>query len=71
MRHMLPALRCPVMVIAGRQDQVRPFQGSQEIAGNIPGSRFELIDGGHFLSITAPEAMGSLLFDFLGSSSQI
>lgn len=67
MRHVLPALRCPVMVVAGRQDQVRAPQGSQEVAEKILGSRFELIDGGHFLPITSPQALGMLLIDFLGS----
>ncbi len=67
MRHVLPGLRRPVMVVAGRQDQVRPFEGSQEVAEKILGSRFELIDGGHFLPITSPRTLGILLIDFLGS----
>ncbi len=67
MRHVLSTLRCPVMVVAGRQDQVRPFEGSRGVAEEILGSRFELIDGGHFLPITSPQALGTLLVDFLGS----
>ncbi|NNN18635.1 MAG: alpha/beta fold hydrolase [Acidimicrobiaceae bacterium] len=70
MRGILTKLRCPTMVIAGRQDQVRPFVGSEEIATQIPGSRFELIDGGHFLTVTSPDEVGNLLMDFLTSVTQ-
>jgi 3-oxoadipate enol-lactonase len=66
MLHMLPNLRCPVMVVAGRHDTVRPHAGSAELAKKIPGARFELIDdGGHFLSTQAPGALLALLEDFL------
>ena len=66
MLHMLPKLRCPAMVIAGRHDTVRPHAGSAELAKKIPGARFELIDdGGHFLPTQAPRALSALLEDFL------
>lgn len=67
LRRLLPTIHCPVMVVAGRQDLVRPHQGSEEVAKQIPGCRFELVDGGHFLPVTAPKALGGLLVDFLGS----
>jgi len=66
MLHMLPELRCPVMVVAGRHDTVRPHAGSAELAKKIPGARCELIDdGGHFLPTQAPRALAVLLEDFL------
>jgi 3-oxoadipate enol-lactonase len=66
MLHMLPQLRCPVMVVAGRHDTVRPHAGSTELAKKIPSARFELIeDGGHFLPTQAPGALTALLEDFL------
>jgi 3-oxoadipate enol-lactonase len=66
MLHMLPQLRCPVMVVAGRHDTVRPHAGSAELAKKIPAARFELIDdGGHFLPTQAPRALAALLEDFL------
>ncbi|TAN24190.1 MAG: alpha/beta fold hydrolase [Actinomycetota bacterium] len=70
LRGLLPMLRCPTMVVAGRQDQVRPFQGSEETAKQIAGSRFELVErGGHFITITSPEEVGVLLADFLSGIS--
>jgi 3-oxoadipate enol-lactonase len=66
MTHMLPQLRCPVMVVAGRYDTVRPHAGSAELAEKISGARFEVIDdGGHFLPTQAPRALSTLLEQFL------
>ena len=68
MRSFLSLLRCPTMVVAGRQDQVRPYQGSEETAKQIFGSRFELVErGGHFITLTSPREVGNLLEEFLGS----
>jgi 3-oxoadipate enol-lactonase len=66
MLHMLPLVRCPAMVVAGRHDTVRPHTGSAELAKKIPGARFVVIDdGGHFLPTQAPQALLALLQDFL------
>ena len=66
MLHMLPQIRCPAMVVAGRHDTVRPHAGSAELAKKIPGARFELIEeAGHFLPTQAPQALGALLENFL------
>jgi len=62
---MLPRVHCPTLVVAGRRDTVRPPAVSQEIAGKIPGARFELIDAGHFMPTTAPGPLLALLKDFL------
>jgi 3-oxoadipate enol-lactonase len=66
---MLPQIACPTMVVAGSKDTVRPPAVSQEIAGKIPGARFELIEAGHFMPTTAPVALLALLKDFLGKRS--
>jgi 3-oxoadipate enol-lactonase len=65
MLHMLPQVRCPAMVVAGRHDTVRPHAGSAELAKKIPGARFELVEAGHFLPTQAPGPLGDLLEDFL------
>ena len=36
MLHMLPQIRCPAMVVAGRHDTVRPHAGSAELAKKNP-----------------------------------
>jgi pimeloyl-ACP methyl ester carboxylesterase len=65
MLHLLPQIKCPTMVVAGRHDTVRPPAGTQELAAKIPGARFELIEtAGHFMPTTAPAALLALLLDF-------
>ena len=65
MLRMLPQIRCPVMVVAGRHDKVRPHAGTAELAKKIPGARFELIEAGHFMPTQGPEPLLALLEDFL------
>ncbi len=65
MLHMLPQVRCPSMVVAGRHDTVRPHAGTAELAKRIPGARFELIEAGHFMPTQGPEPLVALLEDFL------
>jgi 3-oxoadipate enol-lactonase len=64
-RPMLGEVRCPALVVAGRQDVVRPVAVTEGIAGQIPGARFETIDAGHFMPVTSPAALAALLLDFL------
>jgi 3-oxoadipate enol-lactonase len=65
MLHLLPQIRCPAMVVAGRHDTVRPHAGSAELAKRIPGARFELIEAGHFMPTQGPQPLVALLEDFL------
>jgi 3-oxoadipate enol-lactonase len=65
MLHMLPQIRCPTMVVAGRHDTVRPHAGTAELAKKIPGARFELIEAGHFMPTQGPAPLIALLDDFL------
>jgi 3-oxoadipate enol-lactonase len=65
---LLPNISVPTMVVAGRQDSVRPLATSQELAGKIPNARFEAIDAGHFMPTTGPAALLALLKDFLGKT---
>ncbi len=68
MLHILPQIRCPTMVAAGRHDTVRPHAGSAELAKKIPGARFELIENaGHFMPTQAPQALAALLEDFFAA----
>ena len=67
---LLPAINIPTMVVAGRQDTVRPLATTQELAGKIPNARFEAIDAGHFMPTTGPAALLALLKDFLGKAAR-
>lgn len=65
MLHVLPQIRCPTMVVAGRHDTVRPHAGTADLAKKIPNARFELIEAGHFMPSQGPEPLLALLEDFL------
>lgn len=61
----LEKVRCPALVVAGRQDFIRAVAVTEAIAKKIPGARFETIEAGHFMPTTSPEALLALLLDFL------
>jgi 3-oxoadipate enol-lactonase len=69
MIYLLPEIKVPTMVVAGKHDTVRPPAGTEELAKKIPGARFELIEeAGHFLPTTGPKTLLKLLKDFLPKS---
>lgn len=47
-RPQLPAIRCPTVVLCGRQDQLTPLDWSEEMAALIPGAQLAVIENcGH------------------------
>ena len=66
---LLPTVKCPTLVIAGRQDYVRAVTVTESIAKKIPGARFEVINAGHFMPTTSPKALLALLQEFWRGSS--
>ena len=46
-RHLLPRIECPTLVIHGRNDRAIPFERGRELSGGIRGARFISDDGGH------------------------
>lgn len=62
LRPLLPAVRCPVLVMVGDSDRLTPPECSQEIAAAIPQARFErLHDCGHLLSWERADAVTAAL----------
>lgn len=66
---LVAKIACPVMVVAGRDDRVRPMATSEEFARAIPNSRFEAIESVHMMPAHAPAALAKLLVDFLGGGA--
>lgn len=63
-------LRLPAMVIAGSEDGATPPDLVRDLAGLIPGARFELMRGaGHLPCTEQPREYAALLTDFLASIS--
>jgi pimeloyl-ACP methyl ester carboxylesterase len=62
----LPSINVPTLVVAGAEDVLTRPAGMEEIAGLIPGAKYQLIpESGHMLPVEQPAAVSALLNDFL------
>lgn len=62
----LGRVRCPTLVVCGREDAVTPLELSVEIADAIPGARLSVIEEcGHLSTMERPQAATALLRDWL------
>jgi 3-oxoadipate enol-lactonase len=59
MQGELTRLRCPVLVIGGSLDRVRPPLLAEGVAKAIPGARYIEIPTGHYMAVQTPD----LIFD--------
>jgi len=60
--HLLPQIRVPTLLLAGREDRLRPPETLQRMAQQIPGARLRILeDCGHMLSMEAPAAVNQSL----------
>jgi pimeloyl-ACP methyl ester carboxylesterase len=55
-------MQLPVRIIYGRDDRIlSPQEQGEALAAKLPGARLTLIDGGHMLPITAPDAVAQFI----------
>jgi len=64
---LCPALRCPVLVMAGKHDPLRPPSLIEPLSRTIPGARFVEVEAGHFMAVQAPDFVAATINDFLRS----
>jgi pimeloyl-ACP methyl ester carboxylesterase len=55
---------CPSLVVWGRDDDINPPAYAEQFAAALPGSRLELLDGGHLLPYEQPEQVSKLVHEF-------
>jgi 3-oxoadipate enol-lactonase len=65
MQGELTRLRCPVLVIGGSLDRVRPPPFAQEVAKAIPGARYMEVRTGHYMAVQTPGLISDCIDDFL------
>ena len=65
MEDELTRLRCPVLVIGGSLDHVRPPALAQTTANAIPGARYVEIPSGHYMAVQTPDLFSDCIDDFL------
>jgi pimeloyl-ACP methyl ester carboxylesterase len=59
---LLPAIRCPALVLCGRQDALTPVARHEEMAAAIPGAMLEIIEHcGHLSTLEQPGAVNIAL----------
>ncbi|HYF87044.1 alpha/beta fold hydrolase [Azospirillum sp.] len=62
----LAAIRCPALVVCGRQDALTPPALHEEMADAIPSARLVLVeDCGHLSAMEQPQAVTALMRDWL------
>jgi len=62
----LGAIRCPTLVLCGREDALTPPALHEEMAAAIPGARLVLVEQcGHLSAMEQPQAVTALLRDWL------
>ena len=64
----LGEIRCPTLVVAGREDRLRSLEEAEELHVGIPGSRLVVLEAGHMIPLEAPEALSAAMLEFLGRS---
>ena len=67
MKDDLAGLTCPVLVIGGSLDRVRPPALAESVAKAIPGARYTEIRTGHYMSVQTPELLFDCIDEFLSS----
>ncbi|WP_117213495.1 3-oxoadipate enol-lactonase [Allorhizocola rhizosphaerae] len=64
---LLPSIICPTLVVAGEQDHATPPEHAVRIAEEIPLAELEFLpDAAHLANVERPNAVNSLLKEFLG-----
>jgi 3-oxoadipate enol-lactonase len=67
MQDELARLACPVLVIGGSLDRVRPPPLAEAVAKAIPGARYVEILTGHYMSVQTPDLLSDCIEEFLRS----
>jgi pimeloyl-ACP methyl ester carboxylesterase len=65
-RPLLAGIRCPTLVLVGREDALTPVELAREIAAGIPGAKLTIVpDCGHLSTLERPQAVNRALRQWL------
>jgi 3-oxoadipate enol-lactonase len=68
LRASLPSIALPVLVIAGSEDPATPCGMGEQIASNIKGARFAILEAAHLSNIEQPEEFNRLMRNFFDAA---
>ena len=65
-RPFLPAIRCPSLVLCGREDLLTPVELHEEMAAGIPGAKLVVVEHcGHMSALEQPQQVNAALQTWL------
>jgi 3-oxoadipate enol-lactonase len=64
-RALLPAIKAPTLVIAGKHDGATPPEANEYISSHIPGAKFALLDAAHLSNIEQQQGYTDAVLAFL------
>jgi 3-oxoadipate enol-lactonase len=64
-RALLPKIKSPTLVIAGRQDMSTPLAAGEFIRSQIPGASLTILDAAHISNVEQPHAFTEAVVGFL------
>jgi 3-oxoadipate enol-lactonase len=69
-RDLLPKIKAPTLVIAGKHDPATPLAANEYIASHIPGAKLIVLDAAHLSNIEQPDAYADAVLNFLGAGAR-
>jgi 3-oxoadipate enol-lactonase len=64
-RPLLPKIKTPTLVIAGRQDPATPLEGNEYIREHIPGAKIAVLEAAHIANLEQPKQYADTVLEFL------
>ena len=64
-RALLPGIKSPTLVIAGKQDMATPVSAGEMIRSGIPGASMTLLDAAHISNVEQSHAFTEAVVGFL------
>jgi 3-oxoadipate enol-lactonase len=64
-RPLLPMIKTPTLVIAGRLDPATPLEGNEYIRENIPGAKIAVLEAAHIANLEQPQKYAETVLEFL------
>jgi 3-oxoadipate enol-lactonase len=64
-RALLPQIKAPTLIIAGRYDPATTFAMGESMRQRIPGANLAVIDAAHISNVEQPQAYAETVLDFL------
>jgi 3-oxoadipate enol-lactonase len=64
-RALLPNIKPPVMIIAGRQDPATTLAMGESMRDRIPGAKLAVLEAAHISNVEQPKAYTETVLNFL------